>query len=975
MDVFLSVTDVLNLREKQQRIEESKVLRGLWELMVEELNPRKQNPPLSLQLQELVGKFAKLYDIQKRLKPYPWERLGVPAIPYAKKYEFALHLDPHFKFPKAIQDIMALVIPSHVLVLAKELISPKVADDVNAKEILGWSPLHYATVCKNIEHIRELLALGADPLSLDLAGRTPLHYAIENIQGNPSDPAKMEGGESEDSTSDGTFGLHGDAIWALLRLSSGLVIRGRDGLGPLHYAAKTGNILATILLLRAGANIEIEDSTRKTPLHWAAYSGNVEVATELLKRGADIGALDYHGSTALHFAVIGKVSGMVKMFLARAREDMHMLPYQDRDGRVPLHLAVMIRDMEALELLLPGAKLDTKDRHGRTALHYAVLNCHEEMTARLMKAGASINVMDDKGERPLHIAANSQSISMMRLLLENDASTDFLSYTGMTALGIASFQGHEEMVQLLLHHKAKIDPPSRLIIQTDISAQENEFTDIYFSALAAAAGRGHKSIVELLLEKEAEPNFPVQASIQSVSIGALKNSGINIYPDALSAAAGNKHTDILDLLRLKKGANTGLLGTGNSASDLKISGSRINIAESAKINIYSSDIELSSCSIRLEKSARINFYSSVLWEASAKIGDHKTLKMLLDARSSAEVDPSSNFILNSCAINLEKEARASIYSSDIRVNSTTIRLEKGARLDVYSSMLWEIAEIRDRKTLKMLLDAGVSAEVDPSSNLILNSSSINLEKEARASIYSSDIRMNSTSIRLEKDARLDVYSSGICAIAETGDHETIKLLLDARSSTEVGPSSKICLNSSKLLGEARVNIYNANLEVYWSNISLEGSARLDIYARGLRAAVENGYHKTLKLLLDAMAANHNQPIAIKILVEGREAELVLPKSAEVNIGGPSNCSCPGSSIQGQFSGKRIPLVALASAKGHMEVVRLLLTNPHTRNYDGAVKAADSEGYYQIAAFIRSSERQQRNAATISGDSDDLQYEA
>lgn len=56
--------------------------------------------------------------------------------------------------------------------------------DINAKDREnGWTPMHYAVLAANLSEVRRLLAHKASPIAPDNHGRTPLHLAVNGLDG------------------------------------------------------------------------------------------------------------------------------------------------------------------------------------------------------------------------------------------------------------------------------------------------------------------------------------------------------------------------------------------------------------------------------------------------------------------------------------------------------------------------------------------------------------------------------------------------------------------------------------------------------------------------------------------------------------------------------------------------------------------------------------------------------------------------
>ena len=150
--------------------------------------------------------------------------------------------------------------------------------DVEARDEIGWTPLHWAARLsayydifnegRSSAIIESLLYHGADIEARNDYGRTPLHVVAE----------------------------HGTYSVAELLLDHGADIEARDddGWTPWHIAAARGENPSVIrLILDGGADIEARTDADSTPLHVAAANNNNPlVIAELLDHGADIEAID-----------------------------------------------------------------------------------------------------------------------------------------------------------------------------------------------------------------------------------------------------------------------------------------------------------------------------------------------------------------------------------------------------------------------------------------------------------------------------------------------------------------------------------------------------------------------------------------------------------------------------------------------------------------------------------------------------------
>lgn len=122
-------------------------------------------------------------------------------------------------------------------------------------------------------------------------------------------------------------------------------------LGQLFNAAKSGEHLAIIPLIQAGAQVDVQDPDGWTPLMHAALRGHVEAAKVLLSMGADVNAHDGWGNTPLlEAAGCGNVE-LVRLFLAKgadiwARNNVLSTARMEAEYKGHYEVAHLLRDVE-----------------------------------------------------------------------------------------------------------------------------------------------------------------------------------------------------------------------------------------------------------------------------------------------------------------------------------------------------------------------------------------------------------------------------------------------------------------------------------------------------------------------------------------------------------------------------------------------------------------------------------------------------
>ncbi len=264
------------------------------------------------------------------------------------------------------------------------------------------------------EAVLTLLANGADPLLVDVAGNSPLHGAVLSAEpgvaamlldaGAPID-ALNTAGESPLSVA-----CHA-ANWSLVEflLEHGAAAAPVGGMPALVAAAGVGDDDATgvKLLLKQRANVDAVDGEQRSALAVAAAEGHVEIVRALCQAHAEINAVDVRGSTPLMEAARAGAGGVVQL-LVDAEADVGA---RDALGRDALTLACQSPHAQAETvrvLLAHGADPKLRDPDGRSALDHAAAAGRWDLVALLdpqtpLPASLSAGLLPAGEDTPAHL--------------------------------------------------------------------------------------------------------------------------------------------------------------------------------------------------------------------------------------------------------------------------------------------------------------------------------------------------------------------------------------------------------------------------------------------------------------------------------------------------------------------------------------------------------------------------------------------
>ncbi|WP_265016974.1 ankyrin repeat domain-containing protein [Wolbachia endosymbiont (group B) of Endotricha flammealis] len=294
----------------------------------------------------------------------------------------------------------------------KDLINQKA--NINAKDMYGWTLLHFAASRDKLSVVEFLFNNNANINAKDVYGNTPLHVAAQYSS----------------SLEIVKFLLDKDI--------SGINNITNNGWTPLHVAIQ-GNKLNTVeLLLGRGADIEVRDIYNQTSLDLATRKGYLDIAG-ILKQVQ----LDRKLLTIVESGGFNEAKGLIAQ---GANIDTN-----DKNGNTLLYSAAEIGDLNLVKLLLDnGANIEAKNgEYQATPLHGAVENYRIDVVKLLLNRGANVNAEDKDNWTPLHYGADTNSPDIVKVLVDAHANLGAKGNYGKTPLDIAKDKGHNNIVEYL----------------------------------------------------------------------------------------------------------------------------------------------------------------------------------------------------------------------------------------------------------------------------------------------------------------------------------------------------------------------------------------------------------------------------------------------------------------------------------------------------------------------------------------------
>ncbi|XP_068155259.1 LOW QUALITY PROTEIN: uncharacterized protein [Drosophila tropicalis] len=445
----------------------------------------------------------------------------------------------------------------------------------------GCSRLMYA--CQQGDIIQVLAQIRAKPQLLrqrDRSNRNALHYcAAQDVE------------QTRDLVAAASIAI---AAPELLESAD------EDGFTPLHLAVIQGNLAMVNLLLANKADVNAVDNEGHSVVHWATVCGEVESLRAVLAAGANVAKPDVNGGTPLHYAAqmcgashdsskqgsnssklaleilgillahpqssvdvqdkdgrqpllwaasAGSAKAVIALVKAGARVES-----ADKDGLTALHCAGSRGHTECIDTLISlcGAPTDLIDSNGCTALHYAVTLGHADATARLLDLEAEPNRQDRKGRTPAHCGCSKGQFETLKLLKERGANLWLRNAKGDLPLHEAAASGRRELLEWLLAQRSKQvnttsnDGRSLLHIAAandytdmckllldyggDVNALYRNSRGVVLTPLDCALQRGHRSTAKFLQAHDGQPSSKLRLAARRGNPFHEKNANDLVRP-------------------------------------------------------------------------------------------------------------------------------------------------------------------------------------------------------------------------------------------------------------------------------------------------------------------------------------------------------------------------------------------------------------------------------------------------------------
>ncbi|WP_367608396.1 ankyrin repeat domain-containing protein [Legionella sp. W05-934-2] len=354
--------------------------------------------------------------------------------------------------------------------------------ELNVKDHQGYLPIHVAARQNNEAVLRHIILNDSSKLQCDaksFSGETPLLIAVEHSNIEVIKTLLGLGANPNHRLSNGLFPLYlavqnNHAAVAMLLLDQPAIVVNTcldNGMTPLHKAIENELEQVVLKLIEKGASL---DARRKsdglTPFHLAVQKGNLKAVQAMLARGVLVNLPLESGKTALHLAAAMGYIDIVTYLLSKGAT----IDAKTSSQETALMLAIQSGQMEVAYLLAKTAALNTVNRQGENASLLALKSGMPMIADLLLERGENSLLKDNQGHDCLYYLVRNGDYQRYTQLNSKAKWNINAEYEGQSLLAIAAQRGHFLMVYALLDEGAVYKNTNKTIQLIHYAVMANE---------------------------------------------------------------------------------------------------------------------------------------------------------------------------------------------------------------------------------------------------------------------------------------------------------------------------------------------------------------------------------------------------------------------------------------------------------------------------------------------------------------------